>query len=182
MRLTLAAVFVSITLGPAYAAEEVEPDLSYENAPYVIAGVPRIVKADTLAFGREKVILGGLQSPDRNQTCRDKVGRPFQCGRMAAEWLENLIDNQQVECRGSIRNRHGELIALCRLDDGTTLNSEVVRRGWGVAQLRYSKRYEAEQNAARQEMIGIWRARQNEPEVGRRLQGDPEYRHRQIQR
>jgi endonuclease YncB( thermonuclease family) len=48
------------------------------------------------------------------------------------------------------------------------LQAEMVKSGMAVAYLRYSDRYEQEQNYAKQKRAGMWGGEFQEPEIWRR--------------
>lgn len=172
MKWILMASWLVMTV-PALAQQASTDDYG-GGKPYASKGVPKVESADTWRIGRDKIRLAGIDGPSRNQTCKDKVGKPFPCGRLARQYVEDLIANKPVRCEGGTIDRHGQLLALCYLEDGREVNRELVARGWAIAYLRLNKRYQAEMDKARRDMIGIWRARQNEPEIERRLRNDPE--------
>ncbi len=43
----------------------------------VLSGHPRVVDADTLAFGKERVRIEGIDAPERHQKCLDAKGEVY---------------------------------------------------------------------------------------------------------
>ncbi len=115
-------------------------------------GKPRVVDGDTLVFGEEEVRLGGLDAPEKEQSCESKWGTPYPCGQIAANALRERIGNETVTCK-----RKGRALRrlTCFLADGSDLNAWVVRNGHAVSILHYSE----EERVAKEEGIGIWQGR-----------------------
>ena len=144
----VAFVLVFISL-PSYAEE--------------FTGPPRVVDADTLAFGKEKVRVEGIDAPESKQSCEDAAGERYPCGRAATDALKARIGDESVTCRGDSRGKYGRLIGFCFFADGTDLNAWVVRQGHALAYRKYSTAYIEQEGAAKAEKIGIWQGRFVEP-------------------
>ena len=121
-----------------------------------LTGHPRIVDADTLAFGEERVRIEGIDAPETRQNCRDANGRTYACGKAATAALRARIGGEAVTCEGEERGRFGRLIGFCFFTDGTSLNEWVVRQGHAVAYRKYSTLYVEAEKAAKAERRGIW--------------------------
>ena len=142
------------------------------HADTVLTGHPRIVDADTLAFGTEKVRIEGIDAPESRQSCERVNGEPYRCGQVATAALRARIGDNPVTCRGEGRGKYGRLIGFCLFADGTDLNGWVVRQGHALAYRKYSTAYVEQEEAARAEKIGIWQGRFIPPwdwRKGRRL-------------
>ena len=118
----------------------------------IVVGSPRIIDGDSLAFGDLNVRLAGIDAPERAQTCLDKGGDNFACGRAATDYLRFLIDDRGVTCSGRGRDRYGRMIAECRAN-GVDLSREMVRRGWAVAYMGDLDTVEAD---AKRLEVGLW--------------------------
>ena len=121
-----------------------------------VTGHPRIVDADTLAFGKERVRIEGIDAPETRQNCRDAAGRTYACGKAATAALRARVAGEPVTCRGDEKDRYGRLIGFCFFADGASLNGWVVRQGHALAYRKYSKRYIQAEAAAKAEGLGIW--------------------------
>ena len=121
-----------------------------------LTGHPRIVDADTLAFGKEHVRIEGIDAPETRQNCRDAAGRAYACGKAATAALRARVGGEPVTCRGDGRGRYGRLIGFCFFADGTSLNEWVVRQGHALAYRKYSTLYVRAEEAAKAEGLGIW--------------------------
>lgn len=125
----------------------------------MVSGHPRVVDADTLAFGKERVRIEGVDAPERHQKCEDAQGQRYRCGAVATAALVARIGGGPVRCEGAGRDRYKRLIGFCYFADGTDLNGWLVRQGHALAYRKYSKRYVGEEATARLNMAGIWSGR-----------------------
>lgn len=126
-----------------------------------VAGIPRVIDADTLHFPglREKIRLLGIDAPEARQSCRTGAGESYPCGQAAAESLKQRIGSGRVRCEANERDRYGRLVAICFDADGADLNGWLVAQGHALAYRRYSKRYVVQERAARDAGRGIWQGR-----------------------
>ena len=82
--------------------------------------------------------------------------------------MRELTRGRLVACDDRGRDRYGRVVAVCRTESGE-INAAIVRRGWAVDWPRYSHgRYQAEEQAARAEDLGIWSGRFELPSEWRR--------------
>ena len=80
-----------------------------------ISGTALIVDGDTIAISGMKVRLSGIDTPERQQTCK-KAGVTWRCGYEATETLKGWTYTKEVRCIGDIKDRYGLLIADCFVD------------------------------------------------------------------
>ncbi len=141
---------------------------SRENATGDLRACDRVVDGDTVVLdGGEKVRLIGVDTPETKDP-----RRPVQYfGREASAFTKKLVEGKLVrlEYDRTRRDRYGRTLAYLRLEDGTFVNLEIVREGYGFAYTKYPFRYMDEfRNAerhARAERAGLWA----EPDsIGRR--------------
>lgn len=123
------------------------------------SGRATVVDGDTIHVDGvpKNVRLFGMDAPESGQTCIDGRGKRYLCGLRAAEELASIIGrNGRMSCRQIDRDRWGRPVAVCRLG-GVDLSAEMIRRGWAVDFVRYSRgRYEAQQHAAQKAGAGLW--------------------------
>ncbi len=126
--------------------------------------VLRVVDGDTLVVrieGRaEKVRLIGVDTPESVDP-----RRPVQYfGKEASQFTRRLADGKRVALRGESgtgdRDRYGRLLRYVFLPDGTLLNSEIIRQGYGHAYLRFPfarmEEFRALERQARDHGLGLW--------------------------
>ncbi len=122
----------------------------------------RVIDGDTIELdGREKVRLIGV---DTSETKDPR--KPVQYfGAEAAVFTKRAVQGRRVrlEYDQTRRDRYGRTLAYVYLEDGTFLNLEIVRQGFGHAYTKYPFRYidqfrDAERSA-RKDNLGLWAAR-----------------------
>jgi len=79
-----------------------------------------IVDSDNITISGTKVRLGGIDSPERNQTGR-KASVTWKCGYEATETLRHWIYTKEVRCIGDTKDCYGRLMADW-LVDGYNVN------------------------------------------------------------
>ena len=72
-----------------------------------------------------------------------------------------------MRCSDEGKDRYGRTLGICYVGD-IDLQAEMVKSGMAVAYLRYSDRYEQEQNFAKKVKAGMWSGEFQEPETWRR--------------
>jgi micrococcal nuclease len=126
--------------------------------------VLRVVDGDTLVVrigGRaEKVRLIGVDTPESVDP-----RRPVQYyGREASEFTRRAAGGKRVtllrETGTGDRDRYGRLLRYVVLPDGSLLNGEIIRQGYGHAYLRYPfarmEEFRALERQARDRHLGLW--------------------------
>ena len=119
-----------------------------------ISGTALIVDGDTITISGNKIRLSGIDTPEKNQTCR-KVSITWRCGYEATETLRRWTYTKEVRCVGDTKDRYGRLIANCFVD-GYNLNARLVYEGMALAYRRYSKKYVPEEDEAKAAKRGLW--------------------------
>ena len=119
-----------------------------------LTGTALIVDGDTITISGNKIRLSGIDTPEKNQTCR-KVSITWRCGYEATETLRRWTYTKEVRCVGDTKDRYGRLIANCFVD-GYNLNARLVYEGWALAYRRYSKKYVPEEDEAKAAKRGLW--------------------------
>ena len=120
-----------------------------------LTGSPRIIDGDTIAIGKTRIRLEGIDAPEATQTCGRKGGGTWACGAAATLALSDRIGGKVVECAPRGRDRYGRTLAVCLLDGGD-INAWMVRQGYAWAFVRYSASYITQEAAAKAEGLGIW--------------------------
>ncbi len=144
---------------------EEEPVFNPANLP-VIYGFPKVINGDTIAINGQYFKLFGVDAPESNQTCADKQGRSYYCGKEAANWLNSWITNNEIECRVMKADAKGNMMGICSLGQ-YDIGAALVNAGWAVAavDIYYSYEQQAQTNKR-----GLWQGRFYKPEDWRKLQ------------
>ncbi|MFL2717864.1 MAG: thermonuclease family protein [Gammaproteobacteria bacterium] len=146
-------------------------ELTFDQTTDII-GKPQITDGDTIVMNGIKIRFTGSDAPEsyffgKTQICKDSAGQDWECGKAATEKLKQLINNQTVRCSDEGKDRYGRTLGICHVRD-MDLQAEMVKSGMAVAYLRYSNRYEQEQNFAKKAKAGMWSGEFLEPETWRR--------------
>ena len=119
-----------------------------------VTGPAKVVDGDTLKVAGERIRLHGIDAPESRQLCFID-GKPWQCGKDAANILSDEIARQPVTCEDLGRDRYERIIAKCTVA-GEDIGAWMVSEGLALAYRSYSLDYvdeEADAHAARR---GIW--------------------------
>ncbi|MFV0625962.1 MAG: thermonuclease family protein [Alphaproteobacteria bacterium] len=149
-------------------AEE-EPVFNPANLP-AIYGYPKIIKADTIALNGKYFKFFGVDGPDIGQTCADKQGRSYHCGKEAAAWLNSWITGNEIECRVMKQDRNGNMTGICSLGQ-YDIGAALVNAGWAVADVSSTDIYYSYEKQAQANKTGLWQGRFYKPSDWRKLQG-----------
>lgn len=117
----------------------------------------RVVDGDTLVLNEITYRLDGIDAPEAGQKCKTPTGKDWSCGTAATKEMARLTTDAVIECEALSQDGYGRTIAVCTAD-GVDLGATLVRTGFGWAFVKYSDRYVAEEQLARSESIGIWKA------------------------
>jgi micrococcal nuclease len=84
-------------------------------------------------------------------------------GREARLFTKKMVEGKEVrlEYDQTRRDRYGRILAYVYLMDGTFLNAEIIKQGYGFAYVKYPFKYMEEfrkyEREARQKGRGLWR-------------------------
>jgi endonuclease YncB( thermonuclease family) len=108
-----------------------------------------VTDGDTIHVGGTIYRLWGIDAPELRQKCPDG----FPAGLMATAKLFEMI-RRPVVCEDRGKDRYARTIGLCR-GDGLDLSAEMVRQGWALAFVRYSRDYVDQEREAREAKRGL---------------------------
>ena len=112
--------------------------------------------AGTLKSGKTTIRLAGLTAPAPEETCPDKAGGRWACGRRGRAALARLIRSKAIDCDIAERQEGGVAVARCKVGR-VDINEWVVRRGWARLSEAAPERYAEALDKAKQDGRGIWR-------------------------
>ena len=121
--------------------------------------VERVVDGDTIIVrGIGRVRLIGVDTPETVHP-----GRPVEFfGKEASAFTRRLVDGKRVrlEYDQQRTDRYGRTLAYVHLPDGTFVNAEIIRRGYGHAYTRFPfrhlDRFRGLEHDARRAGRGLW--------------------------
>ncbi len=120
-----------------------------------VTGAARVVDGDTIVIDNLRIRLEGIDAPESGQTCQRKWVGAWACGTVATTALARMLDGRAVTCESRGPDKYNRMLGIC-FADGHDVNARMVREGHAWAFVKYSKRYVAEEAAARSESAGIW--------------------------
>ena len=122
----------------------------------------RVIDGDTIvvetAGKHEKVRLIGVDTPETVHP-----SKPVEYfGKEASEFTRKNVEGKRVRLEYDWQNRdkYGRLLAYVYIEDGTFLNAEIIRQGYGFAYTRYPFKYLEDfreyEREARGNNRGLW--------------------------
>jgi micrococcal nuclease len=122
----------------------------------------RVIDGDTIAVEKngkkEKVRLIGVDTPETVHP-----SKPVEYfGKEASEFTRKNVEGKRVrlEYDWQSRDKYGRLLAYVYIEDGTFLNAEIIRQGYGFAYTRfpfkYLKDFRQYEREARGNNRGLW--------------------------
>ena len=124
--------------------------------------VKRVIDGDTLELSTgERVRLIGVDTPETKDP-----RKPVQYfGQEATAFTRRMVEGKRVrlEYDQERRDKYGRTLAYVYLEDGTFLNAEIIRQGYGFAYTRFPFKYLEEfrklEGEAREAGRGLWGSR-----------------------
>jgi micrococcal nuclease len=129
--------------------------------------VQRVVDGDTLLLGTgERVRLIGVDTPETKHP--NKPVEYF--GKEAAAFTKRIAEGKRIRLEYDQANKHlnhadayGRTLAYVFLENGTLLNAEIIRQGYGHAYTKYPfsrmEEFRGLEREAREQGRGLWRAK-----------------------
>jgi micrococcal nuclease len=128
--------------------------------------VVRVIDGDTLVLSpKEEVRLIGVDTPETKHPKKS-----VECfGQEAAKFTKRMVEGKNVRVERdemNVARRHKDIyrrtLVYIYLEDGTSLNKEIIRKGYGYAETRFPFRYPGEfqglERQARERGLGLWSA------------------------
>lgn len=135
----------------------------------VIYVVPRVLTGDTFEVHGRYFKLFGIAAPENNQTCSNAQGRSYNCGREAALWLKDWLEDNEVECHVIQQDTAGNMVGTCSYGP-YDIGAAIVNAGWAVAYTKYTDAYMPYEIQAQQNRRGLWQGEFYKPWDWRKIQ------------
>jgi len=135
------------------------------NAKTII-GVPQIIDGDTIKINSNKIRLHGIDAPEIKQNCIFQK-KEWPCGMQSTIELKKLINNQIIKCIINDTDIYNRYVAVCYLNE-LHINQVIVKNGWAVAYRYYSTDYIIQERYARENKLGIWKGKFENPYIFRK--------------
>ncbi|WP_246252604.1 thermonuclease family protein [Allomesorhizobium camelthorni] len=123
-----------------------------------IIGRASVIDGDTIEIAGEKIRFNGIDAPESWQTCIDRAGAEYRCGKITADALDAyLAQSRPTRCEFADRDRYGRFVGDCYRADGEGVNAWLVRNGLAHDWPLYSRgAYAGEQAEAEADRRGMW--------------------------
>ena len=114
----------------------------------------KVIDGDTIQLNGEKIRFTGIDTPELKQTC-NKDNKIIPCGIEARKLLIDKISDNKVKCKREGKDQYKRILAECFVNN-LSLSSYLVRKGYAFAYRKYSKKFIADENYARENNLGMW--------------------------
>ena len=123
----------------------------------------RVVDGDTIIVNidgkKERIRLIGVDTPETKHP-----SKPVQYyGKEATAFTKSMVEGKKVMIGydSQLRDRYDRLLAYVYLEDGTFLNAEIIKQGYGFAYTKFNFKYLEEfrqyEKDARENNRGLWK-------------------------
>lgn len=170
--------FWTLAFSMAVLAGAVPPSAALaQTAETEIRGAPEVIDSDILKFGTQRVILWGVDAPEKKQTCRQNNAL-WNCHDVAFRKLQLLAGRGEVVChyQGG-PDPFGRHFGICE-SGGEDLNAEMIKAGVALAFEEETDAYLGQMAEAIGAGAGLWQpgVEFEEPWVFRRRETPGGYR------
>jgi endonuclease YncB( thermonuclease family) len=122
----------------------------------------KVIDGDTIRLSNgEKVRLIGVDTPEFYHPLK-----PIEFyTKEATAFTKKLVEGKKVrlEYDNEKRDKYGRLLAYVYLEDGTFLNAEIIKQGYGFAYTKYPFKYLEQfkeyEKQAREKELGLWKGK-----------------------
>ncbi|MBR6412052.1 MAG: thermonuclease family protein [Alphaproteobacteria bacterium] len=137
---------------PNIPQESVKP----ATLPKSIQGKVTEVRSGYLfKIGKHYVKLYGIDTPDPGQSCLDRRGSTYKCGKKSRKMLERLILGHTLACQIAGGDYKGNYIATCKTR-GVDVGASLLAAGWAVADRATTSVYTPYEDVAHRQKRGLW--------------------------
>lgn len=127
-----------------------------------------VIDGDSFKSASEEYRVHGIDAPEYRQTCKDRNGNDWPCGRSARSQLEKVLARGVWSCSVKARDQFGRAIVTCQDADNQDLGASLVRSGHAVSGDHFDMAtYGSEETQARNAKRGIWQGDFESPDVWR---------------
>lgn len=130
----------------------------------VTAPTAKVKDGDTMIVAGQTWRLYGIDAPEYKQTCTDKAGLEWPCGKAARALLESHVLSGSIACEPKAEDRYGRKVARCSSATVPDLAEAMVQAGLAISPAeRGTAAYEDAQDAAKAAKRGLWQGKFVDP-------------------
>ena len=135
-----------------------------------IEGKALVIDGDTIKIKNNKIRLSGIDAPESNQLCKRiflsiqffSFNKQYPCGKISTNKLKKLVKNETILCKVENIDRYKRKLATC-FKNRLNINSWLVRNGYALAYVKYSKKYIFQEKEAERDKLGMWQGTFEKP-------------------
>ena len=135
-----------------------------------IEGKALVIDGDTIKIKNNKIRLSGIDAPESNQLCKRiflsiqffSFSKQYPCGKISTNKLKKLVKNEIILCKVENIDRYKRKLATC-FKNRLNINSWLVRNGYALAYVKYSKKYIFQEKEAERDKLGLWQGTFEKP-------------------
>ena len=135
-----------------------------------IVGKAKVIDGDTIKIKNNKIRLSGIDAPESNQLCKRiflsiqffSFNKQYPCGKISTNKLKKLVKNEIILCKVENIDRYKRKLATC-FKNRLNINSWLVRNGYALAYVKYSKKYIFQEKEAERDKLGMWQGTFEKP-------------------
>jgi endonuclease YncB( thermonuclease family) len=151
-------------LSAAFVVATVQPSAAVEPR---ITGVIRVIDGDTIALGKTRIRLFGIDAVEGDQPCTAADGTVLNCGAWVSSLVHQSYDGQRADCVRVDTDRYGRTVARCKAL-GQDMGQALVAAGLAFSYARYSRDYVKTEAAAKRAGRGVHAYETQRPDVFRK--------------
>ena len=142
-----------------------------------ILGKVEVIDGDTIKVNKKKIRLFGIDAPEKDQICKKiylsflifYFQKDYKCGEQSTLALLEKLRDKEVKCIiKKNKDRYKRNIGTCYIKN-QDINSWLVKSGYAIAYIKYSKKYVLDEQYAKENNLGIWKGTFIKPEKWRRI-------------
>jgi len=123
---------------------------------------------DSFRMGKREFRLEGIDAPEYQQTCGDKDGKPWNCGKASRASLDALLRHPGLECLSRTQDGYGRTLATCQTAQNADIGGAQVAAGMALSdKFNGVRSYGDEEDSAKTSALGIWQGEFTEPKEWR---------------
>lgn len=119
-----------------------------------IAGPARVIDGDTLEIAGQRLRIGGIDAPERAETCIDAQGQDWPCGAWATKATRELLGQQRLTCVDLGEQSFDRIVARCYIG-GRDLAVSLIEAGIARPCLRFAREQGTEHRYLQAEKVGL---------------------------